>query len=165
MDDMRDQFLKAMSSAGTTVYVVTTDGTAGQHGVTVSAMSSVSADMDDPTLLVCIHHLSPAADAIIENKAFAVNMLRSDQSQISNTFAGRLAEGDSKFDHVDWHKLETGVPILTDALVSFDCTLYQKERVGTHYIFIGGVVGIHHPEEGDALVYSKRSYGRFQQIA
>lgn len=35
MNDMRDQFIKAMSSAGTTVYVVTTDGTAGQHGVTV----------------------------------------------------------------------------------------------------------------------------------
>jgi len=26
-------------------------------------------------------------------------------------------------------------------------------------------VAIHHPEEGDALVYSKRSYGRFEKIA
>ncbi|MBL6782797.1 MAG: flavin reductase [Alphaproteobacteria bacterium] len=165
MDEIRDQFIKAMSAAGTTVYVVTTDGTAGQHGVTVSAMSSVSADMDDPTLLVCIHHLSSAADAIMENKAFAVNMLRSDQSHISDVFAGRLSEAESKFSHLNWHKLKTGVPILSDALVSFDCNLYQVERVGTHYIFIGGVVSIHHPSEGDALVYSKRSYGRFQGIA
>ncbi len=165
MDNMRDQFLTAMSAAGTTVYVVTTDGEAGLHGVTVSAMSSVSADMEDPTLLVCIHHLSPAADAIMKNKAFAVNMLRSDQSRISDIFAGRGANGDNIFSHVDWHNVNTGVPILTDALVSFDCHLYQVERVGTHFILIGGVVGIHHPEEGDALVYSRRSYGRFQEIA
>ena len=165
MDNMRDQFLTAMSAAGTTVYVVTTDGEAGLHGVTVSAMSSVSADMKVPTLLVCIHHMSPAADAIMKNKAFAVNMLRSDQSQISDIFASRGANVDNKFSHVDWHKLKTGVPILTDSLVSFDCHLYQVERVGTHYIFIGGVLGIHQPEEGDALVYSRRSYGRFQEIA
>lgn len=165
MTEIRDKFIKAMSAAGTTVYVVTTDGMAGQHGVTVSAMSSVSADMEAPTLLVCIHHLSSVANAIMENKVFAVNMLRSDQSLISDRFAGRVPEESNKFSHVEWHKLETGVPILTDALVSFDCKLFQLERVGTHFIFIGGVVGVHQPDEGDALVYSRRSYGRFQEIA
>ena len=165
MTEIRDQFLSAMSAAGTTVYVVTTDGDGGRNGVTVSAMSSVSADMDDPTLLVCIHHLSPAAEAIQANQAFAVNMLRSHQSAISDVFAGRSKAGDDKFSHVNWHSMETGAPVLTDALVSFDCRLHQVERVGTHYIMIGAVVAIHHPEEGDALVYSKRSYGRFEKIA
>jgi len=165
MTEIRDQFLSAMSAAGTTVYVVTTDGKGGRNGVTVSAMSSVSADMDAPTLLVCIHHLSPAADAIKANKTFAVNMLRSHQSTISDVFAGRSNAGEDKFSHVNWHTIETGSPVLTDALVSLDCRLHQVERVGTHYIMIGAVVAIQHPEEGDALVYSKRSYGRFEKIA
>jgi hypothetical protein len=43
-----------MSHAACTVNVVTTDGAAGRHGVTVSAMVSVSADTPQPTLLVCI---------------------------------------------------------------------------------------------------------------
>jgi len=116
-------------------------------------------------LLVCIHHLSPAADAIKANKTFAVNMLRSHQSAISDVFAGRSNAGEDKFSHVNWHTIETGSPVLTDALVSLDCRLHQVERVGTHYIMIGAVVAIHHPEEGDALVYSKRSYGRFEKIA
>jgi len=37
------------------------DGAAGRHGVTVSAMVSVSADTPQPTLLVCIHHRSAVA--------------------------------------------------------------------------------------------------------
>ena len=84
---LRDRYLEAMSEAAATVSVVTTDGPAGRAGVTVSAMCSVSAD--PPTILVCVHHLSPACEAIRENGAFCVNVLGDGQSAISDTFAGR----------------------------------------------------------------------------
>ena len=44
MQTLRDRFIAGMARAATTVNVVTTDGPAGRAGVTVSAMSSVSAD-------------------------------------------------------------------------------------------------------------------------
>ena len=69
-DDIRAQFLQGMSAAACTVSVVTTDGAHGRAGVTVSAMSSVSADGAAPTLLVCVHSLSPAAKTIIANGTF-----------------------------------------------------------------------------------------------
>ncbi|MGI9305790.1 MAG: hypothetical protein ACR2P5_00635 [Gammaproteobacteria bacterium] len=47
-----------MELSASAVNVVATDG---RGGVTVSAMTSVSAAGDLPTLLVCIHHLSAAA--------------------------------------------------------------------------------------------------------
>ena len=87
---LRRNFLAAMSHAACTVSVVTTDGPAGRAGVTVSAMASVSADTPQPTLLVCVHHLSHAAEAILGNAAFCVNVLRDDQSDISDHFAGRV---------------------------------------------------------------------------
>src|SRR5258708_14734492 len=86
---LRQQFLLGMSHAACTVNVVTTDGVAGRHGVTVSAMVSVSADTPQPTLLVCIHHLTPAIAAVLKNGVFCVNVLRDDQSHISDNFAGR----------------------------------------------------------------------------
>jgi flavin reductase (DIM6/NTAB) family NADH-FMN oxidoreductase RutF len=85
---LRRRFLIGMSHAACTVNVVTTDGAAGRHGVTVSAMVSVSADTPQPTLLVCIHHLSPVADALLKNGVFCVNVLREDQAHISDSFAG-----------------------------------------------------------------------------
>ena len=42
---LRQRFLDGMSQAAATVNVVTTDGPAGRYGVTVSAMSSVSAEL------------------------------------------------------------------------------------------------------------------------
>ena len=47
-------------------------------------MSSVSADTAQPTLLVCIHHLSPAGQAIINNGVCCVNVLRDDQSFVDH---------------------------------------------------------------------------------
>ncbi len=90
--DLRLGFLGGMSHAACTVNIVTTDGPGGRAGVTVSAMASVSADTPKPTLLVCVHHESPAAALILVNKVFCVNILRDDQSYISDTFAGRFKE-------------------------------------------------------------------------
>ena len=59
---LREKFIGGMSHAAATVNVVTTDGLAGRGGVTVSAMSSVSADTPRPTLLVCINHQSPVQE-------------------------------------------------------------------------------------------------------
>jgi flavin reductase len=92
--DIRAQFIDGMSRAATSVSVVTTDGPAGRFGVTVSAMSSISADGEHPTALICVHHQSRSAAAIIENGTFCINVLRDDQSSIANCFADRIRRAD-----------------------------------------------------------------------
>ena len=68
----RQRFLNGMSRAAATVNVVTTDGDAGRSGVTVSAMSSVSADTEAPIILVCLHHLGKSVAIIIDNGAISL---------------------------------------------------------------------------------------------
>ena len=162
---LRDRFIGGMSHAACTVNIVTTDGAAGRAGVTVSAMASVSADTPKPTLLVCVHHLSPAADKIIENGVFCVNVLRDDQSFISDTFAGRFREDlDDKFDCTDWTTQATSGSTTRGAPVAFDCRVLSGERVGTHHVFIGEVEDIFAAERGSPLIYANRAYGRTARI-
>ncbi len=162
---LRQQFLGGMSNAACTVNVVTTDGVAGRAGVTVSAMSSVSADTAKPTLLVCVHHRSQAAEAIRENGVFCVNVLRDDQSYISDIFAGRFrGEFDDKFDCAEWSVQTTGAPRVVDPLVAFDCRLVHHDRVGTHYVFYGQVEDIFVAESGSPLIYANRAYGVASRI-
>ena len=138
--DLRAQFLGGMSQAACTVNIISSDGPAGRAGVTVSAMSSVSADTPKPTLLVCVHHLSPSAQAIIDNGCFVVNVLRDDQSYISDTFAGRFKDQlEDKFHCTEWVSTSTGALRVADPLVAFDCKVVSAERVGTHYVFFGEV--------------------------
>ena len=157
---LRQKFLLGMSHAACTVNVVTTDGVAGRHGVTVSAMVSVSADTPHPILLVCIHHLSPVAGALLQNGVFCVNVLRDDQSHISEHFAGRSAvRGAAKFDCAQWTTQVTGAPRVVDSYVAFDCRVTASERVGSHVVVFGSVQDIFVTGGGAPLIYAGRAYG------
>ncbi|GJD59219.1 LysR substrate-binding domain-containing protein [Methylobacterium dankookense] len=158
--DLRARFLGGMAAAACTVNVVTTDGAAGRFGVTVSAMASVSADTERPTLLVCVHRQSRAAEAIRENGVFCVNVLRDDQSYISDCFAGRYRTPDGdKFSCARWTTQVTGAPRVVDPLVAFDCRLVSQVEVGTHYVFFGAVADLYRAEPGSPLIYANRAYG------
>lgn len=164
---LRQRFLLGMSHAACTVNVVTTDGAAGRNGVTVSAMVSVSADTPQPTLLICIHHRSSIAAALLENGIFCVNVLRDDQSHISDSFAGRRGvRGAARFDCTEWTTQVTGAPRVADALVAFDCRVTASERVGSHFVVFGSVQDIFVAGAGAPLIYANRAYGvprRFHQ--
>jgi flavin reductase (DIM6/NTAB) family NADH-FMN oxidoreductase RutF len=162
---LRARYLGAMSHAACTVTVVTTDGAAGRSGVTVSAMASVSADGDKPVLLVCINTASSSADAVITNGVFCVNVLRDDQSYVSDTFASqrKTANGD-KFSCAHWVAMGTGSPRLGDPLVAFDCRLVDSKRIGTHQVLFGAVEDVFIAPLGTPLVYANRSYASVQRF-
>lgn len=163
---LRQQFLAAMSCAANTVNVVTTNGPAGKAGLTLSAMVSVSADTERPTLLICVHENTATADRIRKNGVFCVNVLRDSQSHISECFAGRGAlTGDEKFNCTSWQTSALGCPGLQDALVAFDCKLLSAQKVGTHYLFLGAVHATNLHDDGAPLIYLRRSYATTTCVA
>lgn len=156
---MKDAFLEGMSRAANSVCVVTTDGNAGRAGVTISAMTSVSVDTPKPTLLVCVHTLSPACDAILNNGVFCANLLGSDQAHVSNSFAGRTsAKGIDKFACADWETRQTGAPLLQGALAQFECRVVHETVFGSHRMFVGEVENAVSQGVGDPLLYFQRDY-------
>ena len=152
----RDRFLDAMSQAAATVSLATTDGPAGRAGMTVSSLCSLTAD--PPSILVCAHHKSRAVAAILENGCFCVNLLRQDQSHLSDVFAGRIEAAD-KFACAEWGRLATGSPVLESALAAFDCELAQHNLWGTHYVLVGEVREVSSIGVGGPLIYANRAYG------
>jgi flavin reductase (DIM6/NTAB) family NADH-FMN oxidoreductase RutF len=159
MPELREAFIDAMSRAASMVSIVTTDGAAGRAGVTVSAMSSVSADTTRPTLMVCVNANSTAASAILANGVFCVNFLRDDQSVISDVFAGRSKDRFAeKFDCGEWRAGTTGSPTLVDALAVFDCRIAAAQTIGQHHVLFGEVEAVTTGPEGPALVYALRNY-------
>lgn len=160
-NNMRERFVDGMRLIASGVNVVTTAGDSGRAGVTVSAMTPVSADGKAPTLLVCIHHQSPAVVMIINNRRFCVNILSDEQSHISDTFAGRRTalSGEDKFSCTEWETMAGGGLRVRHALTAFDCRLLSGEQVGTHYVLIGEVEDVYTAASGRPLIYTNRAYG------
>lgn len=164
MASLKEQFLEGMSRSAASVSVVTTDGPAGRAGVTVSAMSSVSADGDKPTMLVCLNASSNTLPVVLDNQCFCINVLEIGQQAVADVFSGRIPAPDGdRFSGQEVWPGPTGAPMLTQALVSFDCRLVSAEKIGTHHICIGAVEGVATAPEGSPLLYGMRRYLRTEK--
>lgn len=153
----REAFRDAMAKMGAAVNIITTDGPAGRAGFAATAVCSVT---DNPaTLLICLNRSASVFDAVTENGIVCVNVLSSAHESLSGLFGGKTPV-DERFDAAKWTKGKTGAPVLSDALVSFDCRIMDGCDVGTHRVLYCAVEGIHDGEEADALVYYRRAYGQ-----
>ncbi len=150
-------FRNAMSHFAEAVHIITTDGPAGRRGVTISAVCSVS---DNPaTMLVCLNRQHKFNHLFIENQVFALNTLSVGQQALSEVFSGKgdLSQQD-RFGLGHWHTLQTGAPVLVDALASFDCRIIATHEIATHYVIYGKVTALNMGEPGRSLIYLNRSY-------
>ena len=148
-------FRNAMSLLTSAVNVVTTAGASGRYGFTASAVCSVTDT--PPTLLVCMNKASSSHAHFVENKILTVNVLGAQHGHLSKVFSSKMSS-EERFKHATWTVLETGAPVLEDALVSFDCEIEQIQEVGTHTIFICRTVAIQQSQYEHSLVYFNRAY-------
>lgn len=149
-------FREGMSRLGAAVNLITTDGPAGRHGLTASAVCSVTDS--PPTLLVCINRNAFAHDRFVENGVLAVNVLAAEHQALSGVFA-RYVEGVDRFAQGSWITGASGAPILTDANVAFDCRIAGLQHEGTHSVFFCEVLGVHlTPQTRPGLVWFGRDY-------
>lgn len=164
--DLRGDFLEAMSRMAASVAVLTTDGPGGLAGITVSSMTSLSADGRAPSLLVCVNQQSPTATAILANRCFSANVLNQGQSAIADRFSGRGGlKGPERFAGVPTEPGQTGCPRISEATVTLDCRLVTALLWETHYLFVGEVAEVVLPEPArPALLYAARAYRRIEGL-
>ena len=152
-------FREAMSRMGAAVHVITTAGPGGKTGTTATAVCSVSDA--PPTLLMCLNRRSQTHPVVVENGVFCVNTLGAAGAEIANVFAGRTGvQGIDRFATGEWTVLTTGSPVLTSAVIAFDCRIIEVRSVASHNVFFGAVETVRLGSAGPALVYHERAYKR-----
>jgi flavin reductase len=153
----RAAFRDSMARLGAAVNIVTTDGEAGQYGLTVSAVCSVTDD--PPTLLVCINRTSLSNAVLKANRVLCVNVLAGRHADLSARFATSACPIVERFcDAWQWTRLKTGSPVLEDAPVALDCNIVSVSEVGTHSLFLCQVVDVRFADEAGALIWFNRAY-------
>ena len=153
----QDQYKEVLSHWVTGVTIVTARDGDRIHGMTVSAFTEVS--LDPPLVLVCADKGSNTHPVIAAGRVFAVNILGSDQSDLSNRFASKKTE-DTRFDGLAYATGETGAPLIEGVVANLDCRLVAAHDHGDHVVYVGEVVDVRYHER-DPLLYRNGSYGKF----
>ncbi|NQE49974.1 flavin reductase family protein [Herbaspirillum rubrisubalbicans] len=134
-----DAFRQAMRRMSSTVTVVTATDGQRRHGMTMTAVSSLS--MDPPALLACVNRSTYLADILISARHFCINVLRHDQVAVSSAFSGALSSQE-RFAVGSWATHTVGVDLLEAAQANMVCGKTAVFPYGSHLIVIGNVIDV-----------------------
>lgn len=151
-DDAR-AFRRALGHFGTGVAVITAAGDPHPVGVTVNSFSSVS--LDPPLVLWSAANGATSLPAFLAASGFAVNVLASDQADVSARFA---KSGGNKFEEFGHEVGGHGAPLLPGCVARFECRRFSEVPGGDHTIMIGEVERFAR-YGGTPLIFAQGRYG------
>ena len=146
-------FRRCLAQFGTGVTVITAQAGDLRAGVTVNSFSSLS--LDPPLILWAINRESKSRPVFEAATHFAVNVLASDQIEVSRCFA---TPADDKFARVDWERGEWGAPVLSNVLATLECESEARYEGGDHILMVGRVKRFSRFEK-DPLLFVQGRYG------
>ncbi|MCM2436099.1 flavin reductase family protein [Agrobacterium rosae] len=132
----KERFRSLMRNVAASVAVITTAKDDHLHGMTATAINSVSAD--PPTILIVVNKSARSHPLIAETRSFNINILSQSQSALSDRFAAKI---DNQFDGITYSVGRYGNPILVGASAYLECETVAERDVASHTIFIGRVLG------------------------
>jgi flavin reductase (DIM6/NTAB) family NADH-FMN oxidoreductase RutF len=152
-----DEFRSILGRFPSGVTVVTTKGTDGSdHGMTVSAFSSVS--LEPPLVLICIEKTASIYDALTRAPGFVVNILSAKQEQIARRFS--IVDID-RFEGVGFTRSGNGIAVLDDVLGIIECNRVALHDAGDHTVIVGEVEATR-AENGSPLLYYRGGYAQLE---
>jgi flavin reductase (DIM6/NTAB) family NADH-FMN oxidoreductase RutF len=140
------------------ITVVTAVDEAGEdHGMTVTAFSSLS--LDPPMILVCIDHEATLHPFLERLTHFTANILSADQEAISRRFA---SEELNRFDGIGYTRGASGAPLIDDVLAHLECRVHALVPAGDHTIVIGEVETAS-ARDARPLLYYRGGYAQLER--
>ncbi len=119
------------------VYIVTTRGPQGDHGLTASWVTQVS--KDPPMIAVALHKSARSVGVVESAGAFVVNILSLDSAPLAEKFFTPIDRfGTPPQPAVSRGTLQT--PILGEAIGWLECQVRNRIETGDHIVFIGEVL-------------------------
>jgi flavin reductase (DIM6/NTAB) family NADH-FMN oxidoreductase RutF len=153
MDDRL--FRDAMGKFATGVTVLLTEKDGEPHGMTANAFMSVS--LNPKLVVISIKENARMLSKIQESKKFSVNILASEQEDISKIFAGQIKDQQVAFERL------ADLPVIPGALAQVACEVSAEYVEGDHTLFIGKVHAIT-VTEGEPLLFFAGKYRSLEAL-
>lgn len=153
-----EAFRNVMRYLAGAVCIISTSGVSGKHGLTASAVCSVCAE--PPTLLVIVNRTSRTHPHIRKNGTFSVNVLSEQQADVAKLLSSK---SDNQFAQVPHTPANDGSILIDDTLAHFHCRVIAEHDVGTHTIFVGGIVR-GNVGSGEPLLYYNTNFAALKSL-
>lgn len=139
----------------TGVSIVTSRYEDETHGMTVNSFTSIS--ISPPIIVITLANSTRTYRLVKQSGVFGVTLLGLNQRNISDRFAGHIAETQDRFEGLNTFNLERGVPFIKGGLAYLECEVQDDYPMEFSTLFIAKVISIKNGS-GKPLVYHDRGY-------
>ena len=147
-------FRDALGHFATGVAIVSARGPSGLPiGLTINSFASVS--LEPPLVLWSLDRSSDRFAILMKAEHFAINVLGTSERNLSQRLSRK---GES---NLTGEALRDGVhalPILRNAIATFECSVEQRHDAGDHVIFVGRVLDFGQTAHSSPLLYYRGNY-------
>ena len=151
---IQDNFRLAMRRYIYSVSIMSNkDNVDNLNAITVSSVTSIS--MNPPSLLICINKSSRIHDTIELGSKFCINLLNSNQQNLSNICSDEEMY-DQRFKDKNWNLDD--IPFLQNAQANIFCKVDKLTSYHTHTIVVGLVEEANYADEISTLTYVDGEY-------
>ena len=151
-------FREALGRFATGVAFVTAALDGEPTGLIVNSLVSVS--LEPPLVSFCPSRSSLTWCRMRRAGRFGVNVLG---RQHARFVARATPPGADRFARLDWEPGHGGVPLLTDALASFEFETVAEHPTGDHWIVVGRVDNLRISLTGDPLIFFAGTFHAVQE--
>ncbi|PPK43051.1 resorcinol 4-hydroxylase reductase subunit [Trinickia symbiotica] len=148
-------FRAAMRRIASTVTIITASDGHRRHGMTMTAVSSLS--MEPPSMIICVNQSTFLHDILMSARHFCVNVLTHDQAEVSKAFSG-ASSPEERFSVGEWLTHGSGTHYLSNAQANIVCRKHAAIPFGTHTIFIGSADDVMLGDDARPLLYRNAAY-------
>jgi flavin reductase (DIM6/NTAB) family NADH-FMN oxidoreductase RutF len=151
-----EQLRRAMRTWTTGVAVITALHDGQQYGMTVNSFSSVS--LEPPLIGITLKQLTHTHELAVKAGEFSITILSSDQKELADRFAGKIADIKDRFEGLPTETLVIDAPLLGGGIAYFNCRIVNSIPIGENTFFLSEVIAASGEGKGEPLVYHNRVY-------
>ena len=123
-------------------------------GLIVNSLASVS--LQPPLVSFSPSRTSLTWSRVRRTRRFGVSVLGRQHERFTKR---ATPPGADRFAGVSWELGHTGVPLLTDALATLECTIEAEHPAGDHWIVVGRVTSLRSSPGDDPLIFFGGAFG------
>ncbi len=134
------------------------------HGMTANSFNSIT--LDPPTVLVALRRHTRTQHLVKEGGVFAISILNTHQVKLAKRFAGQVDTDTPRFEDVKTFEMETGAPLIEDAIAFLDCKVIKCFDVGDTTVFLGEVLASKTDTKNnhEPLIYFNRQWRKLDKF-
>jgi flavin reductase (DIM6/NTAB) family NADH-FMN oxidoreductase RutF len=155
MDEAHRQLAAALGRIPSGLFILTARWDDAESGMLASWVQQCA--FEPPHISVALKRDRPLSPWLNEGASFTLNILDDSQTDMIAHFGRGFALHEPAFEGLELERLESGGPVLREALAYLECRVRGRYPVCDHELFVAEVVGGQMLNEGQPMVHTRKS--------